>query len=136
MVSMQGDELGSLAARAYEAYVNRDEDTVRELVSENVVWHSLEGGGSFHDYNGIDEVLRFVNQAARMAAIEGTFEVEIGEIFTHGSYGVGLHTASMEGKSGSLLDREVLVGRAEDGKIVEIWQFFEDPAKTKEFFGY
>ena len=48
---------------------------------------------------------------------------------------VGLHTASMEGKGGSLLDREVLVGRAEDGKIVEIWQFFEDPGRTKEFFG-
>jgi ketosteroid isomerase-like protein len=135
MVAMQGDDLGALGAAAYAAYVNRDESAVREVVSENVVWHALEGGGSFRDYNGIDEVLRYVNQATRMAAIEGTFEVEIGEVFQHGNYGVGLHTATSEGKSGTVVDREVLVGRAEGGKIVEVWQFFEDPAATRELYG-
>jgi ketosteroid isomerase-like protein len=135
MASMQGDDLGSVGAAAYEAYISRDEDAVRQYVSEDVVWHALEGGGSFKDYTGLDAVLRYTNHAARMAAIEGTFEVELGEVFTHGQYAVGLHIATSEGKSGTLVDREVLVGRAEGGKIVEVWQFFEDPAATREFYG-
>ena len=132
---MEGDELASLGATAYEAYKNQDEDAVRGLLSENVVWHALQGGGSFNDFVGLEAVLGYIRQSARMARISGTFDIELGEVFTHGRYAVGLHTAQAERDGDSLLDREVLVGRAEEGRIVEIWQFFEDPARTQEFFG-
>jgi len=132
---MEGGERSELGEAAYEAYVNRDESAVGGLFGENIVWHALESGGKFKDYTGVETVLRYLNQAARAAAIEGTFEVEVGEIIKHGNYGVALHTATSTGKAGTLVDREVLVGRSEDGKIVEVWQFLEDPTATREMYG-
>jgi len=121
-----------LLQRAYEAFAKGDLATLREVASEEGVWHVPGSGPLAGEYRGWDEVVTLFTRSAQMTG--GTERIEVHDILANDEHGVALtrYTASREGKQ---LDMRIVnVFHVKDGKITEVWDFMEDLRVYDEFW--
>ena len=120
--------------RFFEAYGKHDLQALREVVSENVVWHFL----GRHPYagvkHGIDELVAFFDSmAAIMAGSKPTIEKPI--VSENADYLIeAVHTKTNRTDGINVDHNACVLWRFENGKIVEGRHFFADPAAVDGYF--
>lgn len=129
----------ALVRRLYEARDCNDEDTIRSVLSDDVLWHEPDVGGEHTgDLCGPDAILAMIRDARERTG--GTFRLHPREIFANGEHAVALIDWSAEQGGETLQGKEVSVYRVRDGKVIEVHfhqdnqemdrQFWSDSAST------
>lgn len=115
-----------IARQAYDAFGTGNMPALRELLSPETVWHINDVKPLNGDYNGVEEVFRFLG--GLMEASQGTFAIEVQEVMGNDSHAAALihETAQRDGKS--LSSPAVHVMRMSNDKVVELWASTTDPA--------
>ncbi len=121
-----------LFRKGYEAFAKGDMATLRELFSEDVVWHVSGNNPLSGDYRGQDAVFAFFARIAELSG--GTFRIDLHDVVANDEHAVALarSTASRQGKQ--LDSRETHISHVRNGKITEFWGFPEDLRVPDEFW--
>jgi len=121
-----------LLRRGYDAFATGDMDTLRDLFSENIVWHVPGSNILSGDYEGRDAVFGFFGKL--MEETGGNFRQEVHDILANDTHGVVLVDAHAE-RAGKTFDtHSVHVMHLENGQTTEFWNFIEDTTKADEFW--
>ncbi len=87
-----------LFRKGYEAFAKGDMATLRELFSEDVVWHVSGNSPISGEYRGQDAVFAFFARIAELSG--GTFRIDLHDVVANDEHAVALvrSTASRQGK--------------------------------------
>ena len=120
------------AQTAYAAFGAGDMATLSDLFADDIVWHSAGDNILSGDYVGKDAVFGLFAQLVQETG--GSFKNDIHDILANDDHGVAL-VSSTANRGGKTLDsRAVHVFHMDNGKLVEFWNFPEDPAQVDEFW--
>ncbi len=123
----------ALIRNLYEARDRNDEDAIRSVLSEDVVWHEPDVGGEHTgDLRGPDAVLAMSWDARGRTG--GTFKLRPQEIVANGEHAVVLVDWSAERDGETLKGKEVAVYRVRNGKIVEVHFHQDDGDLDRRFW--
>jgi ketosteroid isomerase-like protein len=112
----------------FAAYANHDVSAVREVMSDDIVWHIPGHHPLAGPKHGIDEVLAFFDQLGKAG-----FQAQPLVIVEQGDYVID-HHRGWSTAGGGLDLTWCLVFRFESGKIVEVTNFCEDQHRADLFF--
>ncbi len=121
-----------LVRKGYEAFAKGDMATLRELFSEDVVWHVSGNNPISGEYRGQDAVFAFFARTAELSG--GTLRFDLHDVVANDEHAVALvrSTASRQGKQIDV--REAQICHISNGKITEFWGFSEDQRLNDEFW--
>ena len=121
-----------IARAGYEAFANGDMETVSDLLSDDIVWHS--GGNNIltGDYVGKEASLGYL--ARLMQETGGSFKNDVHDMLANDEHGVALVTASATRGGKSLEGRVVHVFHMRGGKMTEFWTISEDQGMFDDFW--
>lgn len=121
-----------IARAGYEAFANGDMETVSDLLSDDIVWHS--GGDNIltGDYVGKEASLGYL--ARLMQETGGSFKNDVHDMLANDEHGVALVTASATRGGKSLEGRVVHVFHMRGGKMTEFWTISEDQGMFDDFW--
>ncbi len=122
----------ALLRKGYEAFAKGDIATLRELFSEDVVWHMPSNNLLSGEHRGRDAVFAMFARIAELSG--GTARIEVHDVLANDEHAVALIrvTASRQGRQ--LDSSEVEVYHVSNGKITEAWNFFQDQRAYDEFW--
>lgn len=121
----------ALVKKGYDAFGKGDLDAVKELLADDIVWHTAGRSEISGDFKGIDEVLGFFGKLVQ--ATDGTFKIEVHDILANDEHGVAIVTASASRGGKSLTGNGVDVYHLKDGKVTEAWTMAYDQQEFDEF---
>ena len=121
-----------LLRKGYDAFGKGDMDTIRELFSDDIVWHAPGKSPLAGDYEGIDAVLEQFGKVFEMTG--GSFRLEIHDVIANDEHAVALVRATGERDGKTFDDRGVQVWHIKDGKATEQWLHSGDQYAADEFF--
>ena len=116
----------------YAAFAKGDMDAVKELWTDDVVWHVGGNNPLAGDYKGQDEILGFFAKAFEQTG--GTMKIDLHDVLANDEHAVGLVTLSAQRNGKSTEMRAVHVFELRDGKTCEFWNFNEDDRRADEFW--
>ena len=121
-----------LLRNGYEAFAKGDMATIRDLWSEDIVWHVPGNNLLAGEHRGRDAVFAAVAKLAQLSG--GTLSVELHDVLANDEHAVALirPTGSRQGKQ--LNKPEIHVYHISNGKVTEWWSFFQDQRATDEFW--
>jgi uncharacterized protein len=122
-----------LVRRGYDAFSRGDMQTLREVFSPDIVWHSAGRSQLAGEYAGVDAVLGFFGRTMELTG--GTFRVDVHDVVANDEHVVGLHAVTAEREGRTLRDQNVLVFHVRDGRASEVWQLWADQYAADAFFG-
>ena len=119
--------------RGYEAFAKGDLDTLRELLSEDIVWHVGGSNPLAGAYKGHDEVLGLFGRFAQETG--GTLRIATHDILANDEHVVVLAQVTAE-RGGKHLDQRVTYVHHANAahQTTEFWAFFEDSAAVDDFW--
>ena len=118
--------------RGYEAFGKGDFEALRELITEDVVWHVAGRSPLAGDYRGIDAVFAFFGKIFEETS--GSFRAEPLTFLADDEFGAT--PVRITGRRG-YRDLDVLnlhASRMRDGRVAEFWDTTTDPDAMEEFF--
>ncbi len=120
--------------RGYEAFGNADLDTLRELFSPDIVWHSGGNNALTGDYRGIDEVFGLFGKVFEMTG--GTMQQRVHDLLASDEHGVAITSVTAQRSDGRSLDmNQVAVYHMDDHmRVTEAWLIPADAAAADAFF--
>ena len=120
-----------LARKGYAAFETGDIETVRNLLSDQVVWHIFGSGPLAGDYTGKQAVMELFGKYMALIDSQST---EIHDIVANDQHTVMMGTlkVSRQGRSFEQKITDVIHPDSE-GRVQEFWRFFEDQGKADEF---
>ena len=122
----------ALVQRAYQAFGQRDLDTLRSLFAADAAWHSPGRHPLAGEHRGLDAILRFLGRL--MQPGNGTFTLEVRDVLANDRHVVVLQQA-IGSRDGKMLDTsECVVFTVRDGKIAEVRSHFFDLYALDEFW--
>jgi uncharacterized protein len=121
-----------LLRRGYEAFGTGDMDTLRELMSPDVVWHVGGRNQLSGDYKGMDEVLGLFGRFFELTG--GNMSQEIHALFADDEHGVVLVKGRAQREGKTYEGNEVHVFHLSGGKAVEFWDHPQDQYASDEFW--
>jgi ketosteroid isomerase-like protein len=110
--------------RFYAAFKGGDQDGVRALLAEDVVFHVPGTGILAGDHHGKEAVIQAFQRAA--AETGGTFRTEPIGTLANRTYVAYLQRWTATRGRASVDMRNLIVYRVRDGQIAERWEFLED----------
>ena len=122
-----------LINRGYDAFEKGDLDTLRELFTDDVVFHVPGRNQLAGDYRGQDEVFGFFGKLVELSG--GTFKIERHAVLADDEHAAVLGTTSASRGDKSISEKTVDVFHFRDGKVAEIWTLSADQYAGDEFFG-
>jgi ketosteroid isomerase-like protein len=122
-----------LFRRGYTAFQSGDMDTLRTLLSPDVVWNAPGRNRFSGAFRGVDQVLNVFMQQAQDT--DGSLRVEVHDILANDEHGVAMATISAQRAGKSFSDRYTHVVHIQDGKVTESWIMQENPYGLDEFWG-
>jgi ketosteroid isomerase-like protein len=129
---MGTQEDAALVRRGYEAFSAGDMDTLREVFTEDAVWHTGGSGALAGLKQGRDAILAYFGELASRSS--GSLKVTLNDVATGDSYAVGIHS-NQAGRNGKSLDqRSVIVFTISGGKVTEALELQEDTAEVANFW--
>jgi ketosteroid isomerase-like protein len=103
---------------AYKALMAADMPAIRELLSDDIVWHTCGWGPLKGDYRGKDAVIELISQFMTMT--EGLFHEEVETFLEDGNRVVAI-LSSRQSKPHPMVGKHVDIWDLRDGKLVEYW---------------
>jgi uncharacterized protein len=113
-----------LLRREYEARAARDDASLAEAFTDDIVWHVPGRSAISGNYSGKERVMEYVERRRELAA--GTFEITVQDVLANDEHGlvVARGTAVRRGKRWEW--RAHGLYRFRDGRIAECWVLPED----------
>jgi ketosteroid isomerase-like protein len=121
-----------LLNKGYDAFEKGDLDALRELFTEDVVFHTAGRNPISGDHEGIDAVFAFFGKVFELSG--GTFKLERHAVLADDEHATVLSTATGERDGKRLSVRGVDVFHVRDGRVSECWNFVEDQYADDEFW--
>jgi len=119
--------------RGYAAFGAGDMATLRELFTDDAVWHVPGSGSLSGAKRGRDEILSMLGELVTRS--DGTLVVTLDEVAGGDHHTVALnHNTATRGTT-TLEQSVVIVFELRDGRVCEARQFFDDTARNDEFWG-
>jgi hypothetical protein len=112
------------AAFATETYL----PTLREIFSQDIVWHLPGTHPASGDHRGRDAVF------AAMATFDGFVQLELHDVVANDEHAVALLRATGHRKGKQYDALEIDTFHIKDGKVTEFWSFSEDQRMTDEYW--
>jgi ketosteroid isomerase-like protein len=116
----------------YDAFAKGDLAALRELMTEDVVWHVPGRTSLAGDYHGIDDVLVFFVRVMEVTA--GSFRAEPLTLLADDDYGAAPVRITAHRGDRHLDVMNVQVSRLRDGRVAEFWDTTTDPDATEAFY--
>jgi uncharacterized protein len=133
VANMTAEETNAaLIVSAYEAFSRGNIQSVLTILAEDILWHVPGRGPLSRDYRGPDEVLGFFDHFMRLS--DGTFRVQIDEIFAAGDRVVILCTETGRRGGRSWSSPQVHVWTIKDGRATAFRQYQGDQQAEDEFW--
>lgn len=129
---MGAQEDTALVRRGYEAFIAGDMDTLRELFTDDAVWHTGGTGGLSGDKKGRDAILAYFGELGSRS--QGSLKLTLEEVATGDRYTIGVQSNHAERDGKSLDQQSVLVFTISGGKVREVLEMTEDTAKASDFW--
>ena len=130
---MGADENVAVMRRAYEAFNSGDMETLIELFDESAVWHLPGRSAMANDYQGSEAILTYFGRLGQETG--GNFRAELGRLLADDDdYVVGVQRTRAERQGKNLDVANCIVFRLEDGRVVEVWEHFDDLYAYDEFW--
>ena len=121
-----------LVRKGYEAFAKGDMATLRELFSEDMVWHVPGTNPLSGEHRGRDAVFALFGRLAELSG--GTFRIDLHDVVANEEHTVALTraTASRQGKQLNMPG--TVVYHVSNGKITEMWSLSQDQRLNDEFW--
>ncbi|WP_345151979.1 nuclear transport factor 2 family protein [Arthrobacter ginkgonis] len=129
---MGAAENAEVVRRGYEAFNAGDLATLGELFAEDAVWYAAGNGPLSGTKQGRDAVMAYFGELG--ARSQGSFQATVQDVVGGDSHTVGIQQTRAENNGKTLDMATVIVFVLRDGVVVEGREFFEDPAKSDEFW--
>jgi uncharacterized protein len=129
---MGAAENADVVRRGYEAFSAGDLQTLGELFGEDPVWHVPGRGVLSGTRRGRDAILAYFGELGERS--QGSLRVTVRDIVGGDHHTVGIHHAQAERNGKTLEQDTAAVFIVRDGKVVECREFFEDTAKSDDFW--
>jgi len=121
-----------LVRRGYEAFNAGDMATLSELFAEDAVWHVAGSGVLSGTKQGRDAILAYFGELG--ARTQGSFQANLEDIVGGENHTVAIQQTRAEGNGKTMDLATVIAFVVRDGKIAEGREFFEDTAKSDDFW--
>jgi uncharacterized protein len=133
MANMNAAESNAaLIVSGYEAFSRGDIQSVLAVFAEDILWHVPGRGPLSRDYRGHTEVLGFFDHFMRLS--DGTFRLQIDEVFAKGDRVVILCTETAQRGSRSWSSPQVHVWTVKDGRAIAFREYEGDQQGEDEFW--
>jgi uncharacterized protein len=133
VANMTAEETNAaLIISAYEAFGRGDIQSVLTIPTEDILWHVPGRGPLSRDCCGPDEVLGFFDHFMRLS--DGTFRVQINEVFAKGDRVVILCTESARRGGRNWSTPQVHLWTIKDGRASAFRQYQGDQQAEDEFW--
>ncbi|MGN7200463.1 nuclear transport factor 2 family protein [Arthrobacter sp. SAFR-044] len=129
---MGAQEDVALVRRGYDAFVAGDMDTLRELFTEDAIWHIGGTGGLSGDKKGVGEILAYFGEL--FSRSEGTLKLTLDDVAAGDRYTIGVQSNHAERDGKALDQRTVIVFTISGGKVTEALEMAEDTAQVSDFW--
>ncbi len=121
-----------LVRRGFESFANGDLDALRELMSDEAVWHEPGRSPLGGDYKGPGGVLELLGKLQELSG--GSFAVDIVEVLVSPERAVVIQEETGR-RGGRVLDMASVVEfEIHQGKISEVTVYHEDTYHFDEFW--
>ena len=120
--------------RGYDAFAKGDLDTLRDLFSPDIVWHSGGNNPLTGDYKGIDEVFGYFGKI--FEATNGDMQTEVHDLLANDEHGVAITHVRASRPDGRTMDmNQIGVFHQDDqNRVTEAWILPEDTQAADAFF--
>jgi uncharacterized protein len=122
----------ALIVSGYEAFSRGDIQSAVAVFAEDILWHVPGRGPLSRDYRGHTEVLGFFDHFMRLS--DGTFRLQIDEVFAKGDRVVILCTETAQRGSRSWSSPQVHVWTVKDGRAIAFREYEGDQQGEDEFW--
>jgi len=116
----------------YDAFAKGDMAALRELMTEDVVWHVAGSTPLSGDYEGIDAVLAFFGETMEITG--GSFRAEPRTLLSDDAYGAAPVNVTAHRGDRHLDVLNVQVARWRDGRVAEFWDTTTDTDASEAFY--
>ena len=130
--AMGAAENAELVRRGYEAFNTGDQAALTELFAEDAVWHAAGNGPLSGTKQGRDAVLAYFGELGERS--EGSFRATVLDVVGGENHTVGIQQTHAENNGKTLDAATAIVFVLRDGKVVEGREFYEDTARSDEFW--
>jgi uncharacterized protein len=133
VANMTAEETNAaLIVSAYEAFSRGNIQSVLTMLAEDILWHVPGRGPLSRNYRGPDEVLGFFDHFMRLS--DGTFRVQIDEIFAEGDRVVILCTETARRGGRSWSSPQVHLWTIKNGRATGFREYQGDQQAEDEFW--
>jgi hypothetical protein len=129
MADRQDNE--ALIRRGYELFNSGNLETMKDLFSEEVVWHVAGRSRLSGEKLGRDATFGYFAQIGELSG--GTFRAAVHDVVASDEHTLGVHTSTGTRLGRQLNLHTVLLFHIRDGKAVEVWEHVEDSQAFDEF---
>lgn len=129
---MGAAENAELIRQGYEAFNSGDLATLSELFAEDAVWHAAGSGVLSGTKQGRDAIMAYFGELG--ARSQGSFQATVRDVVGGENHTVAIQQSRAESNGKTLDVATAIAFVLRDGKIVEGREFFEDTAKSDEFW--
>jgi uncharacterized protein len=113
-------------------YAGGDQEPVRVMLTDDVLWHVPGSSASAGDYRGRDEVLRYFARRRKLA--EATFQIDVRGVLADDQRTVILAAGTVEHGGETFTWGTVAIFRIAAGRIAECWVVPHDQAAYDEIW--
>ena len=121
-----------LVRRGYEAFNTADMATLSELFAEDAVWHVAGSGVLSGTKQGRDAILAYFGELG--ARTQGDFQARVQDIVGGEDHTVAIQQTHGTNNGKTLDMSTVITFVVRDGKIAEGREYFEDTARSDDFW--
>jgi uncharacterized protein len=127
------DAKEDVVRRGYKAFGEGDMDTLRSIMTPDVV-HSISGNNQTSgEHKGIDDVLALYGQLFELSG--GTLSVALKSVKTQGDKVVAVHSVKADSGGKTLDDAETVEFSFSGGKVSRLDATYADQAAADAFWG-
>ena len=121
-----------LVRRGFDAFIQGDMDTLKDLMAPDVIWHNSGNGIISGDFKG-DEVFTMFGRI--FSETQGTLRQEVHALTEGDGHVVALTKVSGTRNGRSLATDNVVIFHLDNGKVTEAWNTPFDQSAGDEFWG-
>ena len=122
-----------LIERGFEAFAERDMETMAEILSPDVVWHTPGNNQLSGTYNGLEETFGLFAKVGELTG--GQITNELHTVLADDDHAVALVNAKASIGDKTLDAHNVFVYHIANGRVTEAWLSTDDQAAADAFWG-